>query len=519
VDWNNDGRKDLITGERNGYIRIYVNTGTDAKPVFNGFSYLQVGGSTFDCGVTSMPEIVDWNNDGRKDVLCGDDYGNVRLLLNVGSDASPVFASTRYIRNGAMNLDVGSRASVAVADWNLDGKKDLLVGETYGRIYYFENKGTDAGPVFNGYELLTAGGSTIDVGLYSRLDVVDWNNDGLEDIICGCYDTPGTSMGLIWYFQRINIDTTPPAVNNVLVRGDDWSAEFLGFLGDEGLGDGAHGYSVPAGTGQLDEIPWVNIDRISITFTEDVNVAQSNLMILGANVPRYQPSGFRYDGSTFTATWSFAAPIEADRLMLWMNDSVTDGAGNALDGEWWEATSSYPSGNGSAGGSFFFRLKVLPGDVDGNGEVRSSDTIKVRRKSGTSLGEKNYSPFHDVDGSGEIGSSDTIKVRRKGNTYVPSSVATGSYSVPPSEAVLFPYAAPETSEGTARTVRWPVGPGPVDVLRCPPMPRARPGRRRAVTADRVTVSPGESPLWPAGGKIGEGVRDVLSFSALLPPVL
>jgi hypothetical protein len=44
-DWNNDGRKDLIVGQfSEGAIRLYLNQGTDAEPVFNDSSFLQAGG-------------------------------------------------------------------------------------------------------------------------------------------------------------------------------------------------------------------------------------------------------------------------------------------------------------------------------------------------------------------------------------------------------------------------------------------------------------------------------------------
>jgi hypothetical protein len=44
-DWNNDGRKDLVVGQfKDGAIRLYLNEGTDAAPVFGEFSLLQAGG-------------------------------------------------------------------------------------------------------------------------------------------------------------------------------------------------------------------------------------------------------------------------------------------------------------------------------------------------------------------------------------------------------------------------------------------------------------------------------------------
>lgn len=49
-----------------------------------------------------------------------------------------------------------------VADWNGDGKKDLVVGQFLeGRIRCFENTGADAAPVFRSSAFLKAGGSDI----------------------------------------------------------------------------------------------------------------------------------------------------------------------------------------------------------------------------------------------------------------------------------------------------------------------------------------------------------------------
>ncbi len=44
VDFNGDGNKDLIVGQfSGGKIRLYLNRGTDDKPVFKDFTYLEAG--------------------------------------------------------------------------------------------------------------------------------------------------------------------------------------------------------------------------------------------------------------------------------------------------------------------------------------------------------------------------------------------------------------------------------------------------------------------------------------------
>jgi uncharacterized protein (DUF2141 family) len=58
-DWDNDGKKDLLAGyndpgDNYGYIRFYKNVGTDASPVFNGYTLIQACNNTCDLRVTGI---------------------------------------------------------------------------------------------------------------------------------------------------------------------------------------------------------------------------------------------------------------------------------------------------------------------------------------------------------------------------------------------------------------------------------------------------------------------------------
>ena len=44
TDWNNDGAIDLLVGNSAGYIRLYLNSGTNFYPLFNGYSQLKCAG-------------------------------------------------------------------------------------------------------------------------------------------------------------------------------------------------------------------------------------------------------------------------------------------------------------------------------------------------------------------------------------------------------------------------------------------------------------------------------------------
>jgi len=204
VDWDEDGLTDLITGGRDGKVRIYLNTGIMGDPQFSGYTCVQMAGSDFDVGDTAFPAIRDWNNDGKKDLLAGEDGGRVLLMINEGTNAAPLFNSSSFVKDGSGDLKVSMRSNPVVADWNRDGKKDLIVGEEFGFIYFFENRGSDAAPLFSGGVKLQAGGQDIDVDSRARPDVTDWDGDGVLDILCG-QDvwTPSHDVAGVFFFHAL----------------------------------------------------------------------------------------------------------------------------------------------------------------------------------------------------------------------------------------------------------------------------------------------------------------------------
>jgi len=239
VDWNDDGRKDLITGGYDGKVRIYLNTGTDSDPVFSGYTHLQLAGADFDCVDVSFPGVVDWNNDTKKDLFCGEGSGKVNLLINEGTNSDPVFNSAVYIKDGVKDLKVSMRSNPVVADWNRDGKKDLIVGEEFGYIFYYENKGTDAAPVFDGRIQMAAGGQIIDTDSRARPDVADWDGDGVLDILCG-QDvwTPSHGPAGVLYFHSLG----PLSLSRNWIVANSGGTVDLNL--DAGVGNGGRNYLI-----------------------------------------------------------------------------------------------------------------------------------------------------------------------------------------------------------------------------------------------------------------------------------
>ena len=189
VDWNEDGRIDLISGEYEGTIKLFINTGSGspgAPPDLTDAGYIQANGVDIDVGRLSVPEVNDWNEDGRKDLIVGCDAGYIYVYLNVGTNAAPVFGGYSQIEADGATI-VRSKNCPRIADLNEDGLKDLVLAWIEGSCLYWPNRGTNAAPVFGEeYELATYT-EPIDPepGAYnwSHFDVCDWNEDRHPDLV------------------------------------------------------------------------------------------------------------------------------------------------------------------------------------------------------------------------------------------------------------------------------------------------------------------------------------------------
>jgi hypothetical protein len=195
MDWDGDGRKDLLVGTNEGLVRIYLNVGTDSDPAFDAGTTLQFGLTgdkvDIDVGDRATPVYVDWDNDGQRDLLVGSAYGFVYKLINEGSDTSPDFLSMGFVAAAGGILEVpGYRSSPVIQDLDDDGKKDLLTGNTEGELLLFVNEGSDAAPYFSTCQPVAAAGVAIDLPgeARSRPFVCDWTGDGNLDVLIGADD-------------------------------------------------------------------------------------------------------------------------------------------------------------------------------------------------------------------------------------------------------------------------------------------------------------------------------------------
>jgi len=82
----------------------------------------------------------------------------VVMLCTAAAAGLPEFQPGVCLQADGKNIDVRVGHLVpTVIDWNGDGKKDLIVGQfSGGKISVYLNKGTDNAPVFKDFSLLRA---------------------------------------------------------------------------------------------------------------------------------------------------------------------------------------------------------------------------------------------------------------------------------------------------------------------------------------------------------------------------
>jgi len=179
VDWNNDGRLDLLVSDSGCNVYVALNTAVGTPQ----YGALQ---NQLTLPRRSAVYVVDWNNDGKKDLVTGGEdafpsTGCLYLHANAGTDAAPYFPSCESIGKGQ---NFGWRTCPVVLDWDGDGMKDLVVSAVYGDVKFWLNIGADAGPKFaeTGAYVSTPSGNLV-WGTETRMNAVDWDGDGRKDLL------------------------------------------------------------------------------------------------------------------------------------------------------------------------------------------------------------------------------------------------------------------------------------------------------------------------------------------------
>ncbi|MEM6261650.1 MAG: T9SS type A sorting domain-containing protein [Bacteroidota bacterium] len=156
-DHNGDGLMDLLIGnylyktntrDEFSSVTYYENVGTASQPAFElkTRDYMGLSKAFNPEKFRFRPALGDLDNDGDLDMMLGDDEGKISWLENIGQAGDSARFQVKAVNFGSM--DVGQSATPVLYDVNGDNLLDLVIGERFGNLNYYQNKGTASSPVF-----------------------------------------------------------------------------------------------------------------------------------------------------------------------------------------------------------------------------------------------------------------------------------------------------------------------------------------------------------------------------------
>ena len=247
-DWDDDGDLDLLVGGGYGWPRIMINEGTRRRPAYAEPRFIlsegkpiflirnDVLGQPFNghnMGY-SHPVFVDWDGDGLNDLMLPNETNRIFWYRNIGTKTAPQFGPRQQVicdgypdlpelrKLSAERAKKGDnhgcypheeeqpfywRKGAAFADWNGDGLMDFITADGFTRKgALFVQYRAEGGEL----RLKRGGFVTLEDGRVMERKVVepvqtwgehyapvDWNGDGLMDIIysaSGSRPTPSGAM-------------------------------------------------------------------------------------------------------------------------------------------------------------------------------------------------------------------------------------------------------------------------------------------------------------------------------------
>jgi hypothetical protein len=219
ADWNHDGLPDIVVNSIWGKVIWYKNIGTRQKPQLEAAQPIEVEwpgkppkpawnwwepkDKILATQWRTTPVVIDYDKDGLNDLVMLDHEGYLALFKRTRQNGKLILLPGERIflnkTGGHLRMNDGvagksGRRKFCFTDWDLDGRLDLMANSQNIDFlrnlseYQKENVFSDQGKVA---DRILAGHTT-------SPGIVDWNKDGIGDLLVGAED------GHFYYMKNPN---------------------------------------------------------------------------------------------------------------------------------------------------------------------------------------------------------------------------------------------------------------------------------------------------------------------------
>jgi hypothetical protein len=215
VDWDDDGRLDILVGAEDGYVTFIRNIGTGSSnlPAFEKVGRIETTLPIVHASVLPAPALFQSEHKDRSDLVVGNCSGELLFYETSGPRHAPTLLRETKLKAGSNEIlvNAGLTGSIqgpsekmfgytcpTVADWTGNGHPDVLMSDVHGRHVLLENRSGSYPPEFEEEQLLHFESIPLKTVWRVRPAVVDWLGNGLLHYLCL------DEMGKLSDFQQVS---------------------------------------------------------------------------------------------------------------------------------------------------------------------------------------------------------------------------------------------------------------------------------------------------------------------------